>query len=1766
MTLLGSLIDNGIAEAQIIPDNSLGAENSRTRPDTIKNTPSDVIEGGATRGSNLFHSFQEFNVNEGRGAYFANPDVIQNIFSRVTGGNVSNILGTLGVLGNANLFLINPSGIIFGPNARLDMRGAFIGATADSLVFDNNFEFSTTNPDAPPLLTVNIPIGLRFRENAGDISSTANIVTPSHLTLKAGNLNISGTLAVGGDLTLEALDTLIIRDSVISPFIAASGGNLLLQGNQNVDIYALNHPQSGIVSGKDLLLRSTNAVSGDAHYWSGGSFKIEKLDGSLGGLVSLYDPIIRTVGDVKFDAYQGASLHIIAGGSVYIPGTILITGVDETGDTLASTVTLSDGSTINIDGSLEPTLDIRAGTTAVGNPFFDTDTPTSADIFIGSITFHPIFGSGGKVFLSNQYSPNLALQPLFGGITVGSITTKNAFGGGSVTIDARGGITLVGAVDASSLIGNGGNVTLLSQGNISTGSNILAQGLLGGNITLTSTGDVLLTNGLELNVRGGGGGNITINAQNLELRVGSKLRAGIASGLGSLDAQAGDITINAIGTIAIANSSLVSNAVLQNGKGDAGDIELKTGTLNILDGAVLESTTFGVGNAGKITVNVTDTMTLKGEDSQGLRSGVISLVSSNGIGNSGEIEVNANTLNLFDGARILSNVIGIGDAGKITINVTDVMTLMGKDSQKRVSNISSLVQSEGIGNSGGIEISANTLNLFDGAELNSSTEGLGNAGKIAINVFDTMTLQGENRRGLGSAVISRVNFGGTGNSGGIEISANTLNLFDGARLDSSSRSIGDAGKITISVTDTMTLKGESSLGIGSSIFNGIVGQGNSYGIEVKTNTLLLDKGQISNSIFGVGNADKITINVNGTMTLQGEDSLGLTSAIFSRVAAGAKGNISGIEVNAGTLNLLDGGNINAGLAGIGNAGKVTISVVDTMTLRGSNSEGNVSGVGSQVSLGAEGDSGGIEVKATNLQMFDATTISSSTEGLGNAGKITINVTDTIILGESQNTRTSVSSRVLLGAKGDSEGIEIKAGTLKLLGGGRLNTTTEGIGDAGKIIVNVTGNVTLKGQSNAGEGSSIASAVTPNGKGNSQGIEINATNVILQDAAFIITSTGSNGNAGNIIITAKETVSTSGAKFFGELVLGGVSAFTLSGGEAGDITINTPIFNISDSAEVSAFTQGTGNAGSITINSPQIVNIGQNSKIVVETSSAGQPGNINITTDTLNIGTNAQLSATATATATNTQGGGSININASNLNIAGKLGIFAETQGLAPAGTLTLNPDNANPNLNILFIEQGKISASTSASGNGGDINISAPNNIDVSGNGTIATSTSGSGNAGTINFNTNQLNLVEGVTVTASTIGTGNAGNINLNATQVNLQQATITAFTNGQGNAGSINVPNAQSISLNNSTISTEIQKDGIATEASNITLTSNTLNLDNNSNITASTAGKGDAGEITITANSLTAQGKSSIQTNTTSSSQAGDIIFILQDNLTLTDSTIEASTDPRSSGNGGSINIDPRTVNLNNNARISVNSQGTGDGGSITLKAQNLRLNNRSSISATTASGEGGNITLNIPDTINQRNNSPITATAGGTGNGGNITVNTKFIIGNENSNITANAFQGTGGNINITADGIFRGFNSTITASSQLGVDGVVETNTPEVDPSRGLINLPQNIIDPNTLISKDACRRGSQSEFTVRGRGGLPSTPQQVQSSNEVEVGLVEPVAQESNIVNPSSGINRKIIPAQGWKRNQTGDVVLVAYPTTNSVSRQVNSPAFCGNN
>ncbi|HAA26534.1 MAG TPA: hypothetical protein DCE56_01190, partial [Cyanobacteria bacterium UBA8553] len=485
---------NNSALAQVTPDSTLGTERSVVVPNqVIKGIPSDQINGGATRGTNLFHSFQEFNVGEGQGVYFTNPAGIENILSRVTGGNPSNIFGRLGVLGNANLFLLNPNGIMFGPNSSLDIKGSFFATTANGIKLGDTGFFSASEPQNSRLISVS-PGALFFNQVANQpatITNSGNLAVGQNFTISADNLDLQGQLYAGKDLTLQAQNTVKARDSAASPFIASAGGQLLIEGNQGVDIFALNHPSSGLFSGGDMVLRSPSPVLGDARYTTGGNFRIEQRDRSLGNLISPFDPIIQASGNVSFTSYTGRSLHILAGGSVNID-SITITGSDPT-NSINETVTLSNGTPLTINGSTRPTLDVRAGTTAVTSPsgvqgtpsptgLSLTNTPTSADITIGNIT---VSAADGLVFLTNQYQPNTALTG--GVIQVGKIDTSRRLTGkgGDVVIDSRNRIALSDTLNTSSLLGNGGNVTLLAAGDINP-ANINSVGLLGGNVTLTS--------------------------------------------------------------------------------------------------------------------------------------------------------------------------------------------------------------------------------------------------------------------------------------------------------------------------------------------------------------------------------------------------------------------------------------------------------------------------------------------------------------------------------------------------------------------------------------------------------------------------------------------------------------------------------------------------------------------------------------------------------------------------------------------------------------------------------------------------------------------------------------------------------------------------------------------------------------------------------------------------------------------------------------------------------------------------------------------------------------------------------------------------------------------------------------------------------------------------------------------------------------------------------------------------------------------------------
>jgi filamentous hemagglutinin family protein len=892
--------------AQITPDRTLGAESSQVFRDASGRLVD--IGGGAIRGTNLFHSFAEFNVGERQQVYFTNPAGIETILSRVTGLGSSEILGTLGVNGNANLFLLNPNGILFGRDARLDVAGSFVATTADRFSFNNGLEFSAVDPNLPPLLTLTINPGVQpGRVVGGTITNRGNLIAGQDLSLIANTLNLSGRLQAGRALTLRALDTAWIRDRSTHPFLASAGGDLQVQGDRQVNIFALNHPDSGFFAGENLVLRSANAVQGDAHYTAGGDFRIEQLNGSLGSLSSPYDPIIRANGNVSFTRYIGASLHIFAGGAVNI-GSVEITGTDTT-NSVNETVVLSDGSTLRVNGATQPTLDIRAGTTAVGTPSgvagipaptgLSQSPPTSANITIGEIILNQ---PDGLIFLTNQYQPN----SLNGTIELGLVDAIASPVGGSITLDARSGITLNDIVEVSGvdlttnfITGNGGDVTLLAGGDIRLNEGaIISDGLSGGNIRLSSEGAIAIRgtgNSTEYSiasntftdVAGASSGSIEITAQSL-----SSSNAGNIAAITFGNGNAGNITISTNDFISLDNSEIV-NVVEVGATGSGGDVNVTTRSLTLDNVSGILALTLAEGAAGDVNLTARESASLN--DSQ-----VASFVNLGAAGQGGNLNLSTSSLLVTNGAQVSANTLGLGSAGQVRINAAESVVLEGISDGTAsgvFSNVFNGIDADGFiivteGNGGNIDLTTRSLSILNGAQINASTEGIGDAGNINLNA-NSIRVTGTEFDSFQnifspSSIVSEVLFDADGAGGNISLTAATLEVSNGAQISASTDGLGNAGNLDLNITDSVTLTGTAS-GLFADTLTGSSGNGGS--IFLSSNQVLVqDEASIGVGSDGFGVGGNIQINGNSLFL----DNRGLISA---QTASTTGGNI--------TLNLAD---------------------------------------------------------------------------------------------------------------------------------------------------------------------------------------------------------------------------------------------------------------------------------------------------------------------------------------------------------------------------------------------------------------------------------------------------------------------------------------------------------------------------------------------------------------------------------------------------------------------------------------------------------------------------------------------------------------------------------------------------------------------------------------------------------------------------------------------------------------------------------------------
>jgi filamentous hemagglutinin family protein len=1159
-----TLLSSVPALAQLIPDKTLGTENSTVNQ---INPTTQRIDGGAVRASNLFHSFQEFNVGAGKGVYFSNPVGIENILTRVTGGNPSNIFGKLGVLGDSNLFLINPNGIMFGANASLDIKGSFLATTAPGIKLGENGFFSAVNPNQSQLLSVNpqVVFANNLVNPQAEIVNRGRLEAGKDLTLQGTNLDLQGQLLAKGNLILQALDTVKIEDSATNPFIAAAKENLLVQGNRGAEISALSHPDSGLFAGKDLILRSYENVLGDAHFWSGGSFKVEKLDGSLGGLYSPNDPVIRANGDVFLNFYQGASLHIFAGGSVNIPLFISIGSADPV-EGIQENVLLSNGDVIQIDGKNQPTLDIRAGTTAfepqgISSNFFNyfefptVNPPTSGDINVGSIEFADIL-SYGTVFLTNQYQPNSLLT---GNINVLSITNNGLTDGGSVVIDSKGGIEVNGKIDASNILGNGRDVKLIANGDINlfqnSGINVDG-GSSGGSVLLNSQGGITLSDKIQASSAfGNSGGDVKLMANEDIILLPN---SGINVDGGFLGA--GSVLLDSQGNISIGDSIISSKSDSSISGTNGGDINISARNFELSDNGQIQVTTKD-GDAGNVNIQATDSIEIKQADvpKNVFGSGVINRTS--GSGKAGDIYLETGRLSILDGASVSTQAseLSSGRSGNLTIKANAVEVRGANLDSSNPNSLSTITL--GSGNAGTLTIDTKQLFVEDGASISSFTSAAGNAGDIFVKNADTITL---NNLGSLSAFS-----GGSGNGGKVVIdSPNAVINIDGSVISTliepftSDRVERQAGEIQIAAKSVfLTNYSQISSESGS--------KGNGGLIDIRTNNLSLKNNSIIRATItngGEGKGGDITLEVGSLSLTNGSQ---VQSSLFrTRVDSTLGGELPG---------------------GKGEAGNIKIRASD-ITISGIGETGFSSGIIVSSQRGAFGKAGNIDITANNFQIADGAVVSAATFNDG----------------------------------GQAGSINITATNLDLINGGQILTNTRSNQPAGNITLNIADKINISGSDpnfqgrlelvqrsiNEAEESALITDVI-NNQGASSGvfantsedtttgqggkIQIDTKNLILNNLGTITANSRSRGKAGDININIGEDLQATD----GDIV---TSSQQSSGGAININASNIRLFGDSDiSTNVNS---GADNGGNITLNADSIIAFDDSDVVAFATDGKG----------------------------------------------------------------------------------------------------------------------------------------------------------------------------------------------------------------------------------------------------------------------------------------------------------------------------------------------------------------------------------------------------------------------------------------------------------------------------------------------------------------------------------------------------------------------------------
>ena len=944
-------------------------------------TPTDNgvrIENGDLAGNNLFHSFSEFSVPDGGSAAFNNAVEIENIFSRVTGGNISQINGLISANGGANLLLINPAGIVFGENASLNIGGSFFATTADSLLFESG-EFSAVNPQAAPLLTINRPIGLNFGNNPGDIINRASsnglsVTSGQNISLLGGNVNLEGGLltAPEGTITLGGLNGTgeigIDPSNKITFTEEEAKSNVFLNQQASVDVRG---------AGGSIQVNANN-------------LNITESSIFLAGIPINSGSVNTQSGDINLNLN-----NLVASGNSQIRNETLGTG---------------NAGNINITTR---TLDFIEGSAIVASTF---GTGNAGDVNInatGDVSFERDFGG---------INTNVGLQR---NDTVIEGAVGNA---GNISIEAKSFSLTNGArlVSKTSGQGNSGNI------DVSVSENVFIEGegftpitvndftyVFASGIFAQATPDSL-----------GDAGNITVDAKNFRLD-----NKAILAAESFTVGNSGSIAVNTKENIFLGTGTLLLTQMQETGEGQAGDVSLTSKNLDMINGRIFSDTS-SKGNAGDIKINISENLAMQ-DDSR-----INSQLNSNAIGNAGNIEINVGDRSLIEDGTTISTSAesnAVGSAGNININAgfqTINDSLIIADSQAlgsagdinltaeesiilqttpegnfsgivtgldRAINADEVVESAGEGNAGNINLSANQINIDRGAFVISDIEGIATGGgEININ---TNSLRVENNSFISTFTITE------SSAGSITVVGDTLILESGGKLITSTDGKGDAGTIDLSIADIIIVDNGLSPSIPRQQFEDPVldelqnrtglfvnaterATGNGGDIFIKsrsslpTNNLrILNGAEISADGAFEGNAGNIFISAK-SMELNNDASL--VAKTFSENG----GNIN-LAVDR-TITLNQNSLISAEADSIGNGGNINI---DAELIIAFGNDGNGSDI---VAKAAETGMGGninistdsiLGLQSRNATPFNNTNDLDASSELGLDGEIAINDPD-----------------------------------------------------------------------------------------------------------------------------------------------------------------------------------------------------------------------------------------------------------------------------------------------------------------------------------------------------------------------------------------------------------------------------------------------------------------------------------------------------------------------------------------------------------------------------------------------------------------------------------------------------------------------------------------------------------------------------------------------------------------------------------------------------